>query len=51
MTEGNISQEFLLTNIDEAKNYFIEEVNQNELMNKKNKRLCMAFNHIEHLIV
>ena len=31
MSEENISQEFRLKNIDEI-NYFIEKINQNELM-------------------
>ena len=38
MTEENISQEFRLKNIDETRNYFIEEINQNELMSKKHKK-------------
>ena len=37
MSEENISQEFWLKNIDETRNYFIEEINQNELMSKKHK--------------
>ena len=32
MSEENISQEFRLKNIDETRNYFIEKINQNELM-------------------
>ena len=35
MTKENLSQEFRLRNIDESRNYFIEEINQNELMSKK----------------
>ena len=35
MSEENISREFRLKNIDETKNYFIEEINQNELMSKE----------------
>ena len=35
MTKENLSQEFRLRNIDEPRNYFIEEINQNELMSKK----------------
>ena len=31
MVEENISQEFRLKNIDEIRNYFIEEINQHEL--------------------
>ena len=30
MTEENKSQEFRLRNIDKARNYFIEEINQND---------------------
>ena len=29
MSEENISQEFRLKNIDETRNYFIKEINQN----------------------
>ena len=35
MIEENISQESRLKNIDETRNYFIEDINQNELMSKK----------------
>ena len=31
----NISEEFRLENIDETRNYFLEEVKKNELMSKK----------------
>ena len=37
MVEQNISQEFILKNIEEIKNYFIKEINQNKLMSKKQK--------------
>ena len=48
MNEGNISQKFRLKNIDEIKNYLIEEINKNELMSKKHKKV---FNYIEHLLI
>ena len=35
MSEENISQEFRLKNLDETRNYLIEEINQNELMREK----------------
>ena len=38
MTEENTSQVFRLKNIDETRNYFIEKINQNELMSKKHKK-------------
>ena len=39
MSEENISQEFRLKNIDEIWNYLIEEIDQNELMSKKHKKV------------
>ena len=35
MVEENISQEVWLGNLDEIGNYFNEEINQNEVMSKK----------------
>ena len=35
MAEENISQEFRLNNIDETRNYLIEEINRNEFISKK----------------
>ena len=40
MAEENIGQEFRLKNIDETRNYLIEEINRNELMSKKHKKIC-----------
>ena len=34
MPKENISQELRLKNIDETRNYLIEEINRNELMSK-----------------
>ena len=47
MTEENISQEFSLKNIDKTKDYFMEEINQNELMSKKHRKVCTTLNYIE----
>ena len=44
MIEQNISQEFRLENIDKTKNYFVEENEQNELMSKNHKKVCMTTN-------
>ena len=38
-----------MENIDET-NYFIKEINQNELMSKKHKKVCRVLNYIEHLL-
>ena len=37
MPEENISKEFRLKNIDETRNYVIDEINQNELMSEMHK--------------
>ena len=37
--EENISQEFRLRNIDEARNNFVEEIEQHELMIKKHRKV------------
>ena len=51
MVEENISQEFKLKNNDEAKNYLIEEINQDELMSKKHEKFCTSLNYIEHFLI
>ena len=38
MKEKNISQDFRLKNKDETKNYFLEEIEPNELINRKQKK-------------
>ena len=45
MSEENISQEFSLKNIDERRNYLIEEINQNELISKKCKKVYRVLNY------
>ena len=37
--EENISQEFRLKNIDKTRNYFVEEIEENEMMSKKHKKV------------
>ena len=51
MVEENINQEFRLKNIDETRNYFLEDLQQNELMSKKCKKFCKTLNYIEHLLI
>ena len=41
MTEENIRQEFRLKNIDKARHYFIKKMDQNDLMSKKHKKVCV----------
>ena len=51
MAEENISQEFRFKNIDETRNYFVKETEQNELMRKKYKKVCTILNYIEHFLI
>ena len=40
MVEENIIREFRLKHTDKTRNYFLEEIYQNELMSKKHKKIC-----------
>ena len=51
MSEENIILEFRLKNIDETRNYFIKEINQNELMSEKHKKVYEVLNYTEHLLI
>ena len=51
MAEENLSQEFRLKNIDETRNYLIEEINPNKLISKNHKKACTTLNYIEHFLI
>ena len=51
MTEGNLSQEFKFKKIDERRNYFIQEIKQNDLISKKHKKVCTILNYTKHLLI
>ena len=51
MAEEDISQEFRLKNIDETRNYLIEEIDRNELTSKKHKKVCTTLNYIENFLI
>ena len=51
MREENISHEFRLKNKDETRNYLTKEINQNELMIKKHKKVCTTLNYVEHFLI
>ena len=51
MAEENISQEFRMKNIDETRNYLIKEINRNELISKKHKKVCTTLNYIHHFLI
>ena len=46
-----MSQEFRLKSIDETKECFLKEINQNELMSSKHRKVCTALNYIEHFLI
>ena len=37
--------------IGEIRNYLIEEINGNELMRKKHKKVCRVLNYIDHSLI
>ena len=51
MPEENMNQEFIFKKIDEIRNYSIEEINRNELMSKKHKKVCRVLNYIGHSLI
>ena len=44
--EETMIQEFRLKNMDETRNYFLEEIEQNELMSRKYRMVCKTLNYI-----
>ena len=40
-----------MKNVDETRNYFIKEIDQNELMSNKHRKLCTTLNYIEYFLV
>ena len=50
MVEGNMSQESRLKNTEKTRNYFVEEIEQNELMSNKHKKVCVSPNRFEDLL-
>ena len=46
-----MSQKFRLKNIDETRNYLIEEIKQNELMSRKHKKVCTTLNYTELCLI
>ena len=46
-----MNQEFRLIKIVEIRRYLIEEINRNELMSKKHKKVFRVLNYIEHLLI
>ena len=40
-----------MKNIDETRNYLIEEINRYELISKNHKKVCATVNYIEHFLI
>ena len=51
MKEKTISQKIRLKNKDETRNNFLEEIEQNELLSRKHKKVCTTLNYIQHLLI
>ena len=43
--------EFRMKNIDETKNFLLDEIKHNDLMSEKHKKACQNLNYVEHLII
>ena len=46
-----MSEEFRLKNIEETKNYFLEEIKQNELMSRKHRKVYATLHYINHFLI
>ena len=46
-----MSHKFRFINKDETRNYFLEEIKQNELISRKHKKVCTTVNYIEHFLI
>ena len=51
MAAEDISLDFRLKNIEETKDYFLEKIEQNELMSRKHKKVCGTLSYIEHFLI
>ena len=51
MVEGNTSKKFRLKNVNKTRNYCLEEIEQNELMTRKRKKVCTTLSYIEHFLI
>ena len=42
---------FRLKDIDETRNYFLEEIKKNGLLIKNQKKVCTTLSYIEHFLI
>ena len=43
--------EFRLRNLDEKRNYLLDEINDKDLMSEKCKKKCQYLNYVENLVI
>ena len=48
---GEASLEFRLRKIDETRNYILDEIKHNDLMNEKYKKTCKYLNYVQNLLI
>ena len=46
-----MSKKFRLKNVDQTRNYFLEEIKHNEFMSKKHQKICTAPNYIGNFLI
>ena len=51
MDKKNKSEELRKENIDETRDYFIEEIKEIELMSEEHKKVCRTLIYIERLLI
>ena len=51
MVAENIDQKIRFKNIEKTQYYFIKELDQNELMSKRHKKVSMVLNYVEHFLI
>ena len=44
------SLQFRLRQIDETRNYLLDEIKHNDLMSEKNKKTCKYLNYVENML-
>ena len=40
-----------MKNIDETRNYLLEEIEQNKLMSRKHEKVCTSLNYFKHFLI
>ena len=50
MTKENVSRNFRLKNINESRNYLLDDIKHNEFMCEKHKKVRRTLNYFEHFL-